>query len=269
MFYHGLTRKYVAVFGTCFNDIKIQRVDNSAQRIQTLEVPIAYGPKEKWLIRIRQDPEFDRPIGISLPRMAFEITGFQYATDRKLNSTNRNVKIYAEDTNRVKTQYVPVPYDITFTLYIMASNADDGVQILEQIIPYFTPEWTVAVNLVPEMGIVQDIPIIMQGISVEDGYEGDFQTRRTMTWNIDFTMRGLYYGPSSHSGVIKRSIVDLHPDTAVGTPVSDRITLVPGLTANNQPTSNSAESIPYSQINEDDPWGFAFDYYHYEDGADR
>ena len=184
-FSHGLIRKYVIVFGSMFNDLTVQR-NNGSSRIQTLAVPIAYGPKQKFLVRLDTDPNLDREIAISLPRIGFELSGISYDSNRKLNSAQKNTYDHT-DKNFRKTQYTPVPYNIDFTMSIFVKNADDGTQILEQILPYFKPEWNMSVNLVPEMNIKMDIPTVLNSVDFEDTYDGDFQTRRAIIWNLNWT----------------------------------------------------------------------------------
>ena len=263
-FSHGLIRKYVIVFGSMFNDLTIQRY-NGATRVQTLAVPIAYGPKQKFLVRLETDPNLDREIAISLPRLGFELTGISYDPVRKLNSTQKNSYVFSDKT-LLKTQYTPVPYNIDFTLSIMVKNADDGTQILEQILPYFKPEWNIAVNLVPEMNISMDIPTVLNSVSLQDAYDGDFMSRRGLNWDLNFTMKGYIYGPVSNSGVITRTQVDLYANTASDTPRSSRLVAVPGLLANNAPTTNSAASINRSLIDADDDYGFASNTFFFLDG---
>ena len=209
-FSHGLIRKYVIVFGSMFNDLTIQR-NSGSTRIQTIGVPIAYGPKQKFLVRLDTDPNLDREIAVSLPRIGFELSGISYDSNRKLNSAQKNTYDHT-DKNFRKTQYTPVPYNIDFTMSIFVKNADDGTQILEQILPYFKPEWNMTVNLVPEMNIKMDIPTVLNSVDFEDAYDGDFQTRRAIIWNLNFTMKGYLYGPVANQGVIKRIAVDIYED---------------------------------------------------------
>ena len=263
-FSHGLIRKYVIVFGSMFNDLTIQRY-NGATRVQTLAVPIAYGPKQKFLVRLETDPNLDREIAISLHRLGFELTGISYDPVRKLNSTQKNSYVFSDKT-LLKTQYTPVPYNIDFTLSIMVKNADDGTQILEQILPYFKPEWNIAVNLVPEMNISMDIPTVLNSVSLQDAYDADFMSRRVLMWDLSFTMKGYLYGPISNSGVITRTQVDLYANTASDTPRSSRLVVVPGLLANNAPTTNSAASISRNLIDADDDYGFASNTFFFLDG---
>ena len=141
------------MFGTMFNDIDVQRFDKNGNRIQTIRVPIAYGPKEKFLVRLSQDPNFNKDVAITLPRMSFEIASMNYNPTRKLPSTQKNVYTVETDKDKLKSQFVPVPFDIQMSLSVFVKNADDGVQILENILPFFTPEWTNTVHLIPEMGL--------------------------------------------------------------------------------------------------------------------
>lgn len=254
-FYHGTIRKYVIAFGNMFNGIYVQRFDSSNTRIQTLKIPIAYGPKQKFLSRITQDPNLDKDVAISLPRIGFEMVGVNYAPNRKLTSTFKNVKLNSNDLNKFTSQYVPVPYDFIFTMSIFVKNADDGTQILEQILPYFQPEWTNNINLIPELNLVYDVPCVLNDISFEDTYEGDFDTRRSIIWNLNFTMKGYIFGPISNTGIIKRSIVNVFEDNG-SDKILQKITVVPGLTANGTPTSTSNNSINYLLIDAEDDYGF-------------
>ena len=255
-FYHGTLRKYVIVFGNMFNGIYLQRLNQSEAVVQTLKVPIAYGPKEKFLVRLAQDPNLDQDVAISLPRIGFEMMGISYAANRKLTSTQQNVSVSSTDTGALSTQYIPVPYDIQFRLSIFVKNADDGTQILEQILPYFQPEWTNNIKLIPGMDLTYDVPCILTDVSVQDAYEGDFSTRRTLMWDLNFTMKGYIFGPTSTSGIIKRALIDAHTDLPRSSP-SERITVEPGLTSTGLPTSNSALSVPVQEISADDDYGFA------------
>lgn len=262
-YYHGTIRKYVIAFGNLFNDIYVQRLNSSGERIQTLAVPLAYGPKEKWLVRLTQDPNLDQNVGITLPRMGFEIQSMTYAPTRKLSSTLKNVRLKASDFDRVDTQYVPVPYDITMLLSIFVKNADDGAQIIEQIIPYFRPEFVTNVRLIPEMNVVVDTPVVLQDVSIEDTYEGDFETRRALIYNLNFSIKAYFYGPVSHSGIIKRAIADIHLDTLADTPVGERITVTPAQYANGAPlyapSANNQLSVSINSISANSDYGFAID----------
>jgi hypothetical protein len=262
-YYHGTIRKYVIAFGNLFNDIIVQRLDSSGNRIQSLLVPLAYGPKEKWLVRLVQDPNLDQDVAITLPRMGFEIQSMIYSPQRKLSSTIKNVRLKTTDFNRVDTQFIPVPYDITFLLSIFVKNADDGAQILEQILPYFRPEFTTQVNLIPEMKIVADTPVVLQDVSIEDTYEGDFDTRRALIYNLTFSLKGYIYGPVANSGLIKRAITNFVDTTTTEQPTIERMTITPSQFANGAPlfvpSGNSALSVALNQISANTDYGFTTD----------
>ena len=205
-FYHQTIRKYVAVFGTLFNDINIERKNSSGTVVERLKVPLAYGPKQKWLLAV-QDTTADRKVvATRTPRMGFAMTGISYDTVRKLNTIGRNVKANTSSTTTsMVTMYNPVPYNFDFELFILVKNAEDGTQILEQILPYFTPEFTVTVNTIPDMNIKADVPIVLNSSSVADEYEGDLSTRRTITWTLSFVLKGFIY-PNLTSGEVIKTI---------------------------------------------------------------
>jgi hypothetical protein len=205
-FYHQTIRKYVAVFGTLFNDINIERKNSSDVIVERIKVPLAYGPKQKWLLAV-QDTTADRKVTATrTPRMGFAMTGVSYDSVRKLNTIGRNVKANTSSTTTsMVTMYNPVPYNFDFQLFILVKNAEDGTQILEQILPYFTPEFTVTVNTIPDMNIKADVPITLNSADVADEYEGDLSARRTITWTLSFTLKGFIY-PNVTSGQIIKSI---------------------------------------------------------------
>jgi hypothetical protein len=275
-FYHQSIRKYVIMFGNMFNDIVVRRLDTTGVSLQSVAVPLAYGPKEKFLVRITQDPNLDQQVAIQLPRMGFEMTTLSYDGQRRLAGTSRNVKV-VDDKNKLDFTYMPVPYDLNFNLYAYVRNADDGAQIMEQIVPYFGPEWTNQVKLIPEMSLIQDVPTILNTVSIEDTYEGDFDTRRALIYTFDFTVKAYFYGPVRRQGIIKRSQIDfgivagntanrITVDDIARTGRSSRIVVQPGLLANGSPTTNSAASIPYTQIDATDDYGFCSNTFFFMDG---
>jgi hypothetical protein len=203
-FYHQTIRKYVAVFGTLFNDINIERKNSSGTVVERLKVPLAYGPKQKWLLAV-QDTTADRKVTATrTPRMGFAMTGVTYDSARKLNTIGRNVAANTSSTTtNMITMYNPVPYNFDFELFILVKNAEDGTQILEQILPFFTPEFTVTVNTIPDMNIKADVPITLNSSSVADEYEGDLSARRTITWTLSFSLKGFIYPNVSSGQVIK------------------------------------------------------------------
>ncbi len=203
-FYHQTIRKYVAVFGTLFNDINIERKNSSGVVVEKTKVPLAYGPKQKWLLAIQETTADRRVTATRTPRMGFAMTGVSYDPARKLNTIGRNVAANtASATTNMNTMYNPVPYNFEFSLFILVKNAEDGTQILEQILPYFTPEFTVTVNTIPDMNIKADVPISLNSAGVADEYEGDLSARRTITWTLDFTLKGWIYPNITGGDVIK------------------------------------------------------------------
>jgi hypothetical protein len=275
-FYHQSIRKYVIMFGNMFNDIVVRRLDTTGVSLQSVAVPLAYGPKEKFLVRITQDPNLDQQVAIQLPRMGFEMTTLSYDGARRLAGTSRNVKV-VDDKNKLDFTYMPVPYDLNFNLYAYVRNADDGAQIMEQIVPYFGPEWTNQVKLIPEMSLIQDVPTILNTVSIEDTYEGNFENRRALIYTFDFTVKAYFYGPVRRQGIIKRSQIDfgivagntanrITVDDIARTGRSSRIVVQPGLLANGSPTTNSAASIPYTQIEATDDYGFCSNTFFFLDG---
>ncbi len=207
-FYHQISRKMVVAFGSLFNTIEVRRTNSAGSVIETLKVPLAYGPKEKFLTRISADPNLNPGVALTVPRMGFELTALTYDGVRKLNTMGRNV---AAGTTGLKKQFNPVPYNWDFSLYVYVKNAEDGTQILEQILPFFTPEFTVTMNLVSSMTEKRDIPLVLNAVSSEDTYEGDYATRRSIIWTLSFLMKGfLYPNIVDNAKVITDVVVDTH-----------------------------------------------------------
>ena len=203
-FYNKNIRNVVILFGTVFNDISVRRVTSANVVKEEFKVPIAYGPSEKFLVRLREATDISKgKVGLTLPRMSFEFTSIVYDPARKLQTTKRYKKTKSGDNTKVTTIYNPVPYNFDFTLSVMVKNSDDGTQILEQILPYFTPEYQVTMNEMSTMGIKRDIPIIFTGLSTEDSYEGDYLTRRALIHTLTFTVQAFLYGPTSDVGIIR------------------------------------------------------------------
>ena len=216
-FYNETTRRYVAVFGTLFNDIVISRKSGTAT-VQQMKVPINYAPMQKILAKIDQDAQLNAP-AITLPRMSFEMTGMTYSPDRKLTSVTKLVKASAAD-GTMTTMFAPAPYDIEFQLNIMTKYNEDGTKIIEQILPFFTPDCTVSVKLIDELSTYFDIPLVLNSVSQEDTYEGDFQTRRAMIWTLNFTMKGYFFGPVANKKQITFVDADIYPTTDLQTGIA-------------------------------------------------
>ena len=226
-FYHETLRKCVVGFGTLFNDIHIVRRDSSGNVQQSMKVPLAYGPKQKFLVRLREDPSISKSVAITLPRIGFEIGAMSYDSTRKLNKIQK-VKKSGSTGNKVDTQYMPVPYNIDFELYAMAKNSDDALQIVEQILPYFQPEYTITINDIVQMNNKRDVPIVLTGISYEDNYEGEFTERRAIIYTMSFTAKAYLYGPVISGQVITKVQVDQFSDSASAAPKREqRYTVTP------------------------------------------
>jgi len=272
-FYNQTIRRFIIMFGRMFNDIDVVRLDSSNTVTQQIRVPIAYGPKEKFLARLNMDPGLNQPTAIQLPRLAFEMTDMIYAPERGLNKMNKSSSA-TRYSNSVATQYTPVPYNFNMSLYGMFDNNEDAVQVVEQIAPFFRPEWTMSMRLSNSVPDFYDIPTVLNSMTIEDTYENDFQTRRAIIYTWYFSIKGYLFGPTKNKGVIKRTIVDIAAQptknpiaTEVGP--NKRIILTPGLLANGNPTSNSSASIAYTGITANTNYGYAFDSYDYFDGINR
>ena len=211
-FYHEILRKTVIGFGTLFNNINIRHKDASGTTFSTLKVPLAYGPMQKFLARIQQQPDLDRETAITLPRLSFEMQGVQYDPTRK---TGIAQTFLTKNGTNAKRVYMPVPYNIGFELSIMAKLSDDSLQILEQILPYFQPSFNITVNLISSIGEKKDIPIVLESINYSDQYEGGFESRRTIVYTLSFVAKTYLFGPVAENpeGLIKKVDVDYYAST--------------------------------------------------------
>lgn len=206
--YNRIIRKMVVAFGNLFNDITLVRYNKDLTEQERLIVPIAYAPKELYVMRLEEDPDLDKKVQMTLPRISFEMTDLKYDATRK---TNTNIKTFAQTPTGVVSQYNPVPYDFHFSLYIYVRNIEDGAQIIEHILPYFTPDYTVKVNLIPEMGTVKEIPVILNDATQDITYEGGKEWEpRMIIWTLTFTVKGFIFGGISPTGgLIKQSITNV------------------------------------------------------------
>ena len=215
-FYHEILRKTVIGFGTLFNDINIRHRDASGTSFSNLKVPLAYGPIQKFLARIQQQPDLNREVALTLPRLSFEMTGLQYDPSRKTGVTQT---FLASQSGNVKKVYMPVPYNVTFELNIISKLNDDSLQIIEQILPYFQPSLNITINLISAIGEKKDVPVVMESITQNDQYEGGFDSRRLIIHTLRFTAKTYLFGPVAEStdGLIKRVDVDYYTNTNVKT----------------------------------------------------
>lgn len=273
-FYFGLIRKYVILVGTLFNNLRITREDSTGDVTSLIKVPITFSAKDKMLARVMQDPNIDRPTAtLPLPMISFEMGPMSYDGSRKLNTIGR-VVAKGDTASKFKYQYNPVPYNINFKVYVYAKNAEDGTKIIEQILPFFTPDWTTTVSLIPEVDVTMDIPVILNNISFSDNYDATFKERRAIIWTLDLTLKGYLYGPVKNTAIIKFAntsfyipqVEDGKLRNAVGnTDVAEIMTVQPGLTANGDPTSNISITIPYTDIEVDDDYGYIIRIFNGED----
>jgi len=211
-YYHEIIRKTIVSFGTLFNAISIRHDDKAGNTYSELKVPLAYGPSQKFLARLEQQADLNKPVGITLPRMSFEMNNVSYDPTRKSGVTQT---FKASDGNNIKKVFMPVPYNIGFELSILAKLNDDALQIVEQILPYFQPSFNLTVDLVKSIGEKRDIPIVLDSINFQDDYEGDFSTRRALIYTLGFTAKTYLFGPvaESSSGLIKKVQIDYATNT--------------------------------------------------------
>ena len=247
-FYHETMRNIIVAFGTLFNNIHLVRKNNSGVVTQTMKVPLAYGPKQKWLSRLQEDPNLNKKVAVTLPRIGFEISGLTYDATRKQNKIMKAKKVLdGADNSQLKSGFMPVPYNVDFELFVMAKNSDDALQIVEQILPYFQPEYTVTLREIPELDIIRDVPIVLNSISYEDDYEGDFTSRRSIIYTLSFTAKYYLYGPITSTNVVRTVQVDQYADTPVNAPSREqRYTVTP------DPTNATATEFDP----DDDNFGF-------------
>ena len=193
-----------------------------------MKVPLAYGPRQKWLSRLNEDADLSKTVAITLPRIGFEIQNLSYDPNRKLNRVQKFKKVKGTNDDRLDTQYMPVPYNLSIQLYVMAKESDDSLQIIEQILPYFQPDYTLTINDMADMGIKRDVPIVLNSVSYEDNYQGDFETRRALIYTLDFTAKFYLYGPVTSNAVIKTVQVDQYADIKDNSPKREqRYTVTP------------------------------------------
>ena len=213
-FYFRILRKYVTLFGTMFNNITFVRYDKTyTNEIQRIKVPLIYSPKDKMVTRYLSDPDLFKSTQVTLPRISFEITNITYDKERKQNSL---LKLSAPGgSTSAKSQYMGVPYDIDFELIVYAKNVDDGNQIIEQILPYFNPDYTLTINPIPDVGFLKDIPIILNNVVQNVQYEGNFDSVRYVFWTLTFTLKGYFFGPVMTPKIIRKSIANIFNDPSL------------------------------------------------------
>ena len=252
-FYNEGLRKLTIAFGQLFNNIIIENTSSTGAVTKRIRVPLAYAPKEKFLVRLDEQSNLEnRQFATTLPRLGFEITGLSFDPSRKLNKMNKTIKVKENEDGKVNYyNYTPVPYNINFSLYSFTATAENGLMIIEQILPWFQPEYTVTMKVIPEMDITRDIPIILNSVNYEDSYNGEFTQRRAVIYTLNFTAKTYLYGPMNNSKVIKKVQDDLYSDIDTSNKArEERITVVPN------PTTADA----------DDDFGFTTTISNYADG---
>jgi len=207
-YYNRTIRKLVVGFGNLFNDIKLVRYNPDLTEAERFLVPIAYASKESYVMRLEEDLALDKKVQMTLPRFSFEMMGLSYDSSRKQNT---NIKNVAYSSAGSISQYNPVPYNFDFNLYLYVRNIEDATQILEHIIPFFTPDYTIKINMVPEMGIIKEIPVILNSCTSDITYEGNREKDpRMIIWTLNFTVKGHIFGKSSSTGLITHSITSIY-----------------------------------------------------------
>ena len=216
-YYNRTIRKLVVGFGNLFKDITLVRYNPNLSESERFLVPIAYASKESYVMRLEEDLSLDKKVQMTLPRMSFEMMGVSYDTSRKLNTNTKN---FASTPGGTIAQYNPVPYNFDFNLYLYVRNIEDGTQLIEHILPYFTPDYTIKMNMVPEMGIIKEVPIVLNSCQQDITYEGNREKDpRMIIWTLNFTVKGFIFGKTTETSVITHSITSIYneitPDQVV------------------------------------------------------
>ena len=240
-FYHSAIRRTIAVFGTLFNNIDIRKVDSTGKILQEIKVPLAYGPRQKFLARVQDQANLnDSKLAIKLPRMSFEITSMTYDPTQTVNKSNE-IRVGSITNNTRNSVRTPTPYRIGIQLNIMAKNQDEALQIMEQIVPFFKPDYTVTINEVPAIGIKSDIPIVLTSVTMNDDYEADFITRRAIIYTLEFETRVNFYGAVQNKKTIRKVTNDFFDFTSPNTDLMERQTVT-----TNPTTANVTDTFTYN-----------------------
>lgn len=207
-FYNEIIRKNIVAFGTLFNNIEVKKKDPGTGLILEAEkVPLAYGPKNKFLARLEQNPDVGRKVAITLPRLYFEMTSIEYDGTRKTSPIQKYRTIIDDNGDEVRSQYVPVPYNLGFEVGVIAKSQDEALQIIEQILPYFQPSFSLTINMIPEMDEKKDVAFVLNNISHEDAWDDDYMQRRYIIYTLTFTAKSYIYGPFDQASVIRKAII--------------------------------------------------------------
>jgi hypothetical protein len=205
-FYNESTRRMVSVFGSLFNDIKVRKVDSAGKVLQEIKVPLAYGPRQKFLARLTEKGR-DPKMAIKLPRISFEISSMTYDGAAKLNRNKKFAHVVPGDPKNRKSLSAPAVYKVGFELNILSKTQDEALQIMEQILPIFQPDYTVTIKDIPSMDLTSDVPIVLVGVDMNDEYEGDLLERRAVIYTLSFETRIRYYMGIQDRGIIDKTEV--------------------------------------------------------------
>jgi len=263
-YYLGSLKNYVVYFGRIFNDIRITRNNEDGEQDTLVRVPLSYSGRDKNLLRVDikdGSPEMENcpPGFLVFPHMGFEMTGMEYDSDRNQGIHNKIVRKNDDDLDTVKRVFSPAPYNLSFSLYVMSKNIEDGNKIIEQIVPFFKPHFTSSVKISndPNIDITMDIPVNLDSITFEDKFRGELTERRNVFWTLNFTMSAYFYGPQTTKPIIKSSDMNFYVgNTSTTNTAVMSVTVTPGLDANGNPTSNSAVTIPSANIAIDSDFGY-------------
>ena len=199
-------------FSSLFTDLHVYRMNDAGAVVQKIAVPVAQGSKQAWVTRLAADPELNKPVSVTLPRIGLTIAGFSYDGTRKLQRTIRRGERAQDRPDVLRAAFVPAPWNINYTMSVISNHIDDANQIMEQVLPFFSPELTLTVRVVPEMDVTHDVPIVLTGTTYDDNYEAGFGDQRLVTWDLSFTMRAYLYGPVGDVGVIRKVTLDYYSD---------------------------------------------------------
>ena len=266
-FYHEIIRKTVIAFGTLFNDVYVRHHDSTGKDIGELKVPISYGPRQKFLARIQQQPELNKATQITLPRMSFEMNSITYDPSRKSGITQT---FKAKDGEKIKKVFMPVPYNLGFELNILTKLQDDSLQIVEQILPFFQPGFTLTIDLADQIGEKRDVPMVLEDISFTDDYEGNFETRRALIYTLRFTAKTYMFGPIADStdGLIRKVQLDYYADTNTRTATREMRYSVKAKAKKDYNEDNVIDQFDDPLIEPGDDFGFTEERTFYGDNKD-
>ena len=268
-YYHEIIRKTIIAFGTLFNNMIVKHQDASGTIVDEKRVPLAYGPAAKFIARLDQQPDLNKMVAITLPRMSFEMTSIAYDSSRKAGITQTFKAVGNDD--KLKRVFLPVPYNIGFELSLLTKLNDDALQVVEQILPYFQPSFSVTIDLISSIGEKRDVPITLQNVTFQDDYEGDFSTRRALIYTFQFVAKTYLYGPITENpeGLIKKVIVDQYASTdTVNAKREMRYTVTPTATKDYN-SDGKIDSADHDLIVPGDDFGFSENIEYLDDSRDR